>query len=62
MMVVMSSGEQCCELFELFCKESIQSQMQSRETEIGWGNFLWIKLIAAPIIPSCKSWFLTSIS
>ena len=32
MMITVSNGEHCCELFELFHKESTQSQMQSRET------------------------------
>ena len=50
----------CCELFELFRKDSIQSQMQNREMEIGY--VYWYKSIAAPIIPSCRSWLLKIIS
>ena len=50
MMVVISNGEHCCELFELFHKDSIQSQSQKPD--------LWIKFIAGPIIPSCRSWLL----
>ena len=34
MMIITSNGEHCYELFELFHKDSFQSQMQSRETEI----------------------------
>ena len=36
MMIVTSNGEHCCEFFELFHKDNIQSQMQSRKTEIEW--------------------------
>ena len=36
MIIVISNGEPCCELFELFHKVSIQSQMQNREMAIGW--------------------------
>ena len=31
-MITISNGEHCCELFELFHKDSTQSQMQSRDT------------------------------
>ena len=50
MMVVISNGEHCCQLFELFHKGSIQSQSQKLD--------LWIKFITGPIIPSCRSWLL----
>ena len=62
-MIVISNGEHC-ELFELFHKGSIQNQMQSRETEIGWKvqKTLWIKFTAAPIVPSGRSWLLKIIS
>ena len=36
MMIIISNEEHCYGLFELFLKDTIQSQMQSKEMEIEW--------------------------